>query len=112
MLANFFADAAVGFGIEQDFGRVEFLADDGKVLGDARGAGLLLRFFVIGDFSCRSWVCGKGGGSFFCEIASEHKFELFKDEDLGGLARDDLIALCDLITELLHFAADAHLLEL
>jgi hypothetical protein len=68
---------------------------------------------------------------FFCEVASEHEFELggielltgfaedpaaervdglFEDDNLGSLARDDLVALCDLVTQLLNFVADAHLL--
>jgi hypothetical protein len=86
---------------------------------------------VIGDLSRRPGACGNGGGGFFFEVASEQEFELggielfagftkdtpaegvdglFEDDDLGGLARDDLIALCDLGKQLLHFAADAHLL--
>ena len=114
LLADFFADAAVGFGVEQDFGWVKFLANDGKVLRDARGAGLISGLLVSGDFSRRSWVCGNGGGGFFCEVASEQEFELggvelfagftknpaaervdglFEDEDLASLARDDLVAL-------------------
>jgi len=118
LLAHFFADAAEFFGIEQDFGRIEFFADDGKVLGDAGGAGLFGGLFVSGDFSRRSWVCGIGGGGFFCKVASEHEFELggiellagfaedaaaervdglLQDDDLGGLAGDDLIALGDLV---------------
>ena len=118
LLADFFADAAEVVRVEQDFGRVEFLANDGKVLGDAWGAGLFGGFLVIGDFSRRSGVCGNGGGGFFCKVASEHEFELggvelfagltedaptegidglLKDDDLGGLARDDQVALGDLV---------------
>jgi hypothetical protein len=87
--------------------------------------------FVARDFSRRSWVCGNGGGSFLCETLSELEFklgwiELFaryaKDpaaqsvdgllelDDFGSLARDDLVALCDLVTQLLDFVTDAHLL--
>ena len=68
LLAHFLADAAEGFGIEQDLGRIEFLPDDGQVFGDARGAGLFGRFLVSGDLSRRSGVCGNGGGRFFCEV--------------------------------------------
>ena len=112
LFTHFFANAAEGFGVEQDFGWVELLADDWKVLGDAWGAGFLGALFVIGDFSGRSWVCGKGGGGFFCEVASEQEFELggvelfagfaedaaaegvnglFEDEDLSRLTGDDRI---------------------
>ena len=118
LFAHFFADAAEVVRVEQDFGWIEFFADDGKVLGDAGGAGFFGGFLVSGDFSRRSWVCGIGSGGFFCEVASEHEFELggidllagcaedlaakgvdglFEDNDLGSLARDDLVALCDLV---------------
>ena len=76
LFAHFFADAAEVVRIEQDFGRIELLADDGKVLGDTWGAGLFGGFFVSGDFSRWCWVCGDGGVGFFCEVASEHEFEL------------------------------------
>jgi hypothetical protein len=95
-----------------------FFTDDGKVLGDTWGAGLFGGFFVSGDFSRRSGVCGNGGGGFFCEVASEHEFELggvellaglpedaaaegvdglLEDDDLGGLTRDDFVALGALV---------------
>ena len=32
---------------------------------------------------------------------------LFEDNDLGGLARDDLVALCDLVNQVLSFG-DRH----
>jgi hypothetical protein len=51
LFANFFADAPEVVGIKQDFGRVELFTDDGKVLGDAWGAGLFGGFFVSGNFS-------------------------------------------------------------
>jgi hypothetical protein len=43
---------------------------------------------VSGDFSRRSGVCGNGGGGFFCEVASEHEFELGGVELLAGLTED------------------------
>ena len=133
LFADFFADAAEFFGIEQNLGRIEFFADDGKVLGDARCAGLLWRFFVIWDFSRRFGDCRSNVCCLFLEIPTEHQFELcwidlfagatedsategvdglFKDDNLSSLARDDLIALCDLVMELLYFVADAHLLNM
>ena len=124
LLAHFLADAPVAVGIKQDFGRIEFLANLGKVFRDTCGAGLFGSLLMGRDFSRRSWVCGNGGGSFFCEIASEHEFELggiellagltedpaaervdalFEDDDFGGLARDDLVALRDLVKQALFF---------
>ena len=109
LLAHFLTDAAEGFGIEQDFGRIEFLPHDGQMFGDARGAGLFDRLLVGGDFSRRSWVCGSGGGVFFCGVGFQQEFELggieffaryaedaagqrvdglAQHEDLGGLARN------------------------
>ena len=118
LLAHFFADAAEVVRVEEDFGGIEFFADDGKVFGDAWGAGFLLALLVSGDLSRRSWVRGNGGGGFFCEVASEHEFELgriellagfaedpaaervdglLEEDDLGGLACYDLVAPGDLI---------------
>jgi hypothetical protein len=87
---------------------------------------------VGGDFSRRSGVCGIGGGGFFCEVASEHEFELGgverfagfaedpaaegvdglpEDDDFGSLARDDLVALGDHVQKVLSFAL-VHLLDM
>jgi hypothetical protein len=131
LLAHFLADAAEGFGIEQDFGRIEGFSNNRKMFRDAGGAGLFGRFPVSRDFSRRSGVCGNGGGGFFCEVSAEFEFELggielftryaedpaaervdglFEHGNLGGLARDDLVALRDLVKQVLRFVADAHLL--
>jgi len=58
------------------------------VFGDAWRAGPFGRLLVSGDFSRRSWVCGIGGGGFFCKVASEHEFELGGVELLAGGAED------------------------
>lgn len=56
LLAHFFADAAKVLGVEQNFERIDFLANHGKVLGDTRCAGFLRRFFMSGDFNLESAV--------------------------------------------------------
>ena len=130
LFADFFADAAVGGGMELDFGGDVFFAYEGKVLGDAWGAGFGFALVVVFDFSRRSEVCGSGGCGLFCIIAFEEELELggielfaggsedaagegvdglFEEGDLGGLVRDDGIAFGDFCQELL-FAVAAHLL--
>ena len=95
------------------------------MLRDTRGAGSFGGFLLVrGDLSRRSWAFGIGGGGFFCQVTPKHEFELggielfarlakdpaaervdglFEDGDLGGLTRDDLIALCDLVKQALSF---------
>ena len=113
LFADFLANATPGGGIGEDFGGFEdFFLGDGQVFGEARGAGLLAGELVVGgDFSRRSGVCGNGGGSFFCAVGVEQKQELggierfafgtedaadegvdglFKKDDLGGLAGNDI----------------------
>jgi hypothetical protein len=68
LLAHFLADAAEGGRLKLDFGGKEFFALDGKMIRDARGAGLLRTLFVILDLSRRSGVCGHGGVGLFCLV--------------------------------------------
>ena len=131
LFADFFTDAAVVFGVEQDFGGIELLADDGKVLGNTGGAGLAGGLLVIGDYSRRGGCFGSvSDGRFLADAAREEKFELcgiklltgftedaaaegvdllFEDGNLVGLTCDDLVALGDLVEQVLYFAA-VHLL--
>ena len=88
LLAHFLADAAEGFGVEPHFGRIKLFAHHGQVIWDARGAGFCNRFLVGGYLSRRSWVCGSGGGGFFCEVAPEHEFELGGIELFARYAKD------------------------
>ena len=116
LFADFLADAAIGGGVELDFGGEEFFVDDWEVLGDAGCAGFELALFVVLDFSRRSGVCGSGGFGLFCEVCFEQELELggieffalgsedaagegidglFEDEHLGCHALDDGIAFGD-----------------
>jgi hypothetical protein len=116
LFADFLADAAVGGGIELDFGGDVFFAYEGQVLGDAGGSGFGFALVVFFDFSRRSGVCGSGGCGLFCVIAFEKELELggielfaggsedaagegidglLEEDDLCGLVRDDGIAFGD-----------------
>lgn len=113
--ADFFANAPEGFGGELDLGRNDFFAFDGKVLGDAWGAGLTDFLMTLGSFDERG---GRGFGKLACGGGNEVKKPLpridtfagntinttaqsieilTKNEYLCGLPRDDLIALGDFI---------------
>lgn len=119
LLAHFFTNAAKFLGIEKNLGRIESLSNNRKVLWDARSAGLFGSFSVSGNFCRRCWLCG-GGGRSLGEIAREQEFELggvkllaggaedakakridalLEKDDLCCLARDDLIALGDLVSQ-------------
>jgi hypothetical protein len=132
LLTHFLANAPEAFGIGHDLGWVECFSNNRKVFRNAGSPSLFLGGLLVArDFSRRSWVCGNGGGSFLCETLSELEFKLGRIEflaryaedpaaesvdglleldDFGSLARDDLVALCDLVTQLLDFVADANLL--
>lgn len=62
--------------------------DDGKVLGNTWSAGLFGDFFV-------------GGVELLAglpeDVAAEGVDGLLEDDDLGGLTRDDFVALGDLV---------------
>jgi hypothetical protein len=124
LLAHFLADAAEGGGLKLDFGWNDLFALDGKVIRDARRAGLLRTLPVIPDLSRRSLVCGIGGGCFFCRVGIQQEFELRRIEllarhaehasgqrvdglakhlDLRGLTLDDDIASGDFIKQVLAF---------
>jgi len=79
--AGFLADATPGGWICEDFGGFEDLLGDGKVFGDARGAGLFGGLPVGGDFSRRSGVCGSGGGGFFAASGPSRSSNLAGSSD-------------------------------
>ena len=71
LFAGFLADAAPGGRVCENFGWREDLLGDGQVFRDARGAGLLAGFLLMGgNLSRRSGVCRNDGGDFFCEVRS------------------------------------------
>lgn len=115
LLADFFAHAAEGFGIELDLRRDDLFSLDGKMFRDAWGAGLGDFLAILGKLYKRSgcggcFAGGDGGGEvekllagieLFARCAKNSANErinvLAKDEDFSCLTRDDFIALGDLI---------------
>jgi hypothetical protein len=117
---HFFADVAVIFRIELDFRRIENGSLRGKMIRNTRGAGGLPTGMMIRKFGDWPEINGKGGCRDFVvrDLAGKDEFELGrvnfltgftedpaangvyflpKEEDFGSLARDDLIALGDLV---------------
>ncbi len=122
LFADFFANAAEGGRVELNLGGNQLFALNGKMIGDAGGAGFGFLLFVILDLSRRSWGVGHGGVGLFCFDAFKQELqlrgiELFAGDaedlarkgvngltqcnDLRRLALDDGIALGDFIKEVL-----------
>ncbi len=109
LLAGFLTDATPSAWFGEDFGGLEDLLVDGQMFGDARGAGFFDNLLVGGDLSRRSWVCGIGGGGFFCEVGSEHEFELGGVELLAGGAKNSAAEHVDGLLEADNLSAQARI---